>query len=559
MNFLYRLIRGRRLREIRRFDARTRRAVSQIPDPAARAADVPERRRAVEVKTRDIEREQLEVQEPLNKDRSIAQSQWAGEGGPNMGLALFCFVVDVVSWAVSVLKRTHASLVVAVAAGIMLASVLAWGFHAIFGRLFHDALRPQRVVRRHQVVGWCAIALAIGSFITLLTIVPSLEASLAIALGSACFVGFNVGFPVGAGAFSSLSMYLGRHEWNTRYAQDLAEALVHLQELGEWLEAQTRLEETQAPAPSSSVPSSPSRRAPPAGSLPAPVVPGSKMLNVIGLCALLGASGAIAGNTDPAFANPTARARPGTIPTTAAGSVPPCAFFDDGSGSRDQKERRSASAFVVESLEEIVGNAQCRQIVVGVYSGRGRWTPRRVLRVPDPPAPQDCTKVEPEEPEGVGGILFGLFANVHDGLTSAEQKKCADQNVRLLDRYRADFETLRDQLRAAFSESPPPGEDKSTRTWDLLEGLAHARGTSLAVFTTDALDTPRGPVVHVVLPPGMRVVMIVTSPVQPYGTRSESLSKAREWERAFPGLVAVPLPELYPGFWRDFFRKGGRS
>ena len=92
-------------------------------------------------------------------------------------------------------------------------------------------------------------------------------------------------------------------------------------------------------------------------------------------------------------------------------------------------------------------------------------------------------------------------------------------------------------------------QPECSRITALVANLLESGSNRLIVVVTDALDNPPASPQTLVVPPHVRVVLILARPNPAYGRVEDGLARAAAWARV-PGVTVLTTAELRSDVWR---------
>lgn len=230
-----------------------------------------------------------------------------------------------------------------------------------------------------------------------------------------------------------------------------------------------------------------------------------------------------------------------------------CVFGIDPTPSVNGADRAEANDYLLKTVFEATEAFGCQRLVTVVVGCDVRHARRRWIDVPPIPPPNDCAKVEPEPLSGhsqVWNFVATVVESRKDDYISECEAKQATRERDLLASRTAFLEVMKSSLivgqRSECSRITPLAED-------LLESGLYR----LVVVVTDGVDNPPSSLRGIVVPDGVRVVIVLTRPNPAYARVEEGLARAAEWAKV-PGVTVITVAELRPGLWRDLAARSKR-
>lgn len=230
-----------------------------------------------------------------------------------------------------------------------------------------------------------------------------------------------------------------------------------------------------------------------------------------------------------------------------------CFFGVDLSPSVSVSDSHDAVTFLKDTAADSAAMFGCGRAVAVALGCEVRFARRVWLDVPAKQPSVDCSKAEPEPL--TGHSRFWVFIRgVAESRKREAVRRCEEDEegrVRTLDADRASF--------AAKFESAFEASDH-LRCSRITASIRDALGSGLyraIVVTSDMIDNPTTNLRDIIVPPGTRVIIILTRPSLEYARVEDSLARAASWSR-IPGVTLVTTAELRSDLWPSILAGSSR-
>jgi hypothetical protein len=229
-----------------------------------------------------------------------------------------------------------------------------------------------------------------------------------------------------------------------------------------------------------------------------------------------------------------------------AQAVDACFFGVDLSPSVNMSDAQDARKFLKTTAQESTRLLGCKRVVAVSMGCEVRFARRVWLDVPVDRPSVDCSKVEPEPLKGHSSF-WEFVRGISDSRKEEAVQRCREEQTAWAQQHQADIAAFADSLDAAFANPEPQRCSRiAASIRDALDsGLYRA-----IVVTSDMVDNPATSLRDVVVPPGTRLIIILTRSNPAYASAQDSLARATGWSR-IPGVAVVTTAELRPDLWRS--------